>query len=133
MADTFLLDLVTPERPLFSGPVLELVAPGVLGEFGVLPGHASLLAELTAGRLRYRNESGETVLAASGGFAEVTGQKVTVLLDNAAYAEELDRDTLQKEIEKLEAESLQPDNERFAEWEKSLLWKKACLELVKAG
>lgn len=133
MADTFLLDLVTPERPLFSGPVIELVAPGALGEFGVLPGHANLLAELIAGRLRYRTESGERVLAASGGLAEVTGKRVTVLLDAAAYAEELDRDALQTEIERLEAESLQPDNERYAEWQKALCWKRACLDLAKGG
>ena len=67
MAETFILDLVTPERTLFSGSVQELVAPGVLGEFGVLPGHANMLAELTAGRLVYRDESGEKLMAAAGG------------------------------------------------------------------
>jgi len=131
MADTFLLDLVTPERPLFSGPVAELVAPGVLGEFGVLPGHANLLAELTAGRLRYRTDAGEKNLAASGGLAEVTDRKVTVLLDKAVYAEEIDREALQREIENLEAEPLQPDQEEFAERQKTLRWKKTCLDVAK--
>ena len=96
MADTFLLDLVTPERTLFSGPVQELVAPGLLGEFGVLPGHANMLAELTTGRLVYRDESGEKLMVAAGGFAEVTGERVTVLLDDAVYAEDLDRAALGK-------------------------------------
>lgn len=133
MADTFLLDLVTPERSLFSGPVVELVAPGAMGEFGVLPGHAHLLSELKAGRLRYRTEGGERTLAAAGGFVEVTAEKVTVLLDDAAYADELDRDTVQREIERLEAEALDPSDERFPVWEKTLSWKKTCLEVAKGA
>ncbi|MEW6441705.1 MAG: ATP synthase F1 subunit epsilon [bacterium] len=130
MPETFHLDLVTPEKPLFSGPVLELVAPGILGEFGVLPGHANLLAELGVGRLRYRTESGERTLAASGGFAEVTGQKVTVLLDHAVYADEMDRDALQKEIMLLQSDPPPPEDPQFAEWQKNLSWKRACLDVL---
>ena len=55
MAETFLLDLVTPDRAFFSGRVKELVAPGELGEFGILPGHAAMLAGLRPGRLIYRD------------------------------------------------------------------------------
>jgi F-type H+-transporting ATPase subunit epsilon len=130
MADTFLLDLVTPERTLFSGAVLELVAPGLLGEFGVLPGHANMLAELTAGRLAYRDESGEKLLAAAGGFAEVTGERVTVLLDDAVYAGDLDAAALRKEIEDLEAQALQPGDDGYADWQEQLRWKRACSEIV---
>ena len=130
MADTFLLDLVTPERTLFSGSVQELVAPGVLGEFGVLPGHANMLAELTAGPLVYRDESGEKRMAAAGGFAEVTGDRVTVLLDDAAYAEDLDPAALGKEIEDLEAQALQPDDEGYADWQDQLRWKRSCSEIA---
>ncbi len=130
MAETFLLDLVTPERTVFSGPVQELVAPGVLGEFGVLPGHANMLAELTSGRLIYRDQSGEKLMAAAGGFAEVTGEKVTVLLDDAAYAEDLDSSSLGKEIEELEATALQPGDEGYADWQEQLRWKKTCSEIA---
>jgi F-type H+-transporting ATPase subunit epsilon len=130
-ADTFLLDLVTPERTLFSGSVQELVAPGLLGEFGVLPGHANMLAELTAGRLVYRDESGEKLMAAAGGFAEVTGERVTVLLDDAAYAEDLDSTELDREVEALEAQDLQPDDEGYTDWETQVRWKKACSEVAK--
>jgi F-type H+-transporting ATPase subunit epsilon len=129
MADTFVLDLVTPERKLFSGPVRELVAPGVLGEFGVLPGHADMLAELTAGRLIYRNESGEKLMAAAGGFAEVTGDRVTVLLDDAVYADELDMAAVGKELEELESRALQPEDEGYADWQQQLRWKRACSEV----
>jgi F-type H+-transporting ATPase subunit epsilon len=130
MADTFILDLVTPERTLFSGSVQELVAPGLLGEFGVLPGHANMLAELAAGRLVYRDENGEKLMAAAGGFAEVTGERVTVLLDDAAYAEDLDSTSLDKEVEQLEAQDLKPDDEGYADWQAQVRWKKACREVA---
>ena len=126
MAETFFLDLVTPERTLFSGSVEELVAPGVLGEFGVLPGHANMLAELTAGRLIYRDQSGEKLMAAAGGFAEVTGERVTVLLDDAVYAADLDPSSLNQEIERLEAQDLQPEDEGYVDWQDQLRWKRAC-------
>ena len=132
-ADTFFLDLVTPEQTLFSGSVQELVAPGVLGEFGVLPGHANMLAELTAGRLIFRDESGAKLMAAAGGFAEVTGERVTVLLDDAAYAADLDPTELEREVEELEARDLQPDDEGYADWQGQLRWKRACSEVAKQG
>ena len=130
MADTFMLDLVTPERTLFSGSVEELVAPGLLGEFGVLPGHANMLAELTAGRLVYRDESGEKLMVAAGGFAEVTGERVTVLLDDAVYAEDIDAASVAKEVEELEAQALEPDDEGYADWQDQLRWKRACSEVA---
>ncbi len=133
MADTFLLDLVTPERTLFSGAVQELVAPGLLGEFGVLPGHANMLAELTAGRLIYRDGSGEKLMAAAGGFAEVTGERVTVLLDDAVYAEDLDAASLGREIEELEAAAPQPEDEGYVAWQERLRWKTACKEIAEQG
>jgi F-type H+-transporting ATPase subunit epsilon len=131
MADTFILDLVTPERTLFSGSVQELVAPGLLGEFGVLPGHANMLAELTAGRLVYRDGAGQKVMAAAGGFAEVTGERVTVLLDDAAYAEDLVSTELDREVEELEAQDLGPDDEGYTDWQAQIRWKKACSEVAK--
>ena len=129
MADNFFLDLVTPERTLFSGTVRELVAPGLLGEFGVLAGHAHMLAELTAGRLIYREQTGDRLMAAAGGFAEVSGEKVTVLLDDAVYAEDLDAAFLKEEIEQLEARNLQPEDEGYDEWQEELRWKRACFEV----
>jgi F-type H+-transporting ATPase subunit epsilon len=130
MADTFLLDLVTPEETLFSGSVQELVAPGLLGEFGVLPGHANMLAELTAGRLVYRDETGEKLMVAAGGFAEVTGERVTVLLDDAVYADDIDSASLAKEIEDLEAQDLQPEDDGYADWQAKLRWKRALSEVA---
>lgn len=130
MADTFHLDLVTPMQTVFSGAVQELVAPGTLGEFGVLPGHAAMLAELDVGRLVYRQGSEEKVLAAAGGFAEVTGEKVTVLLDRAARREELDAATLDEEIRELEAAAPEAGDPAHAEWAQGLKWKRLCRELA---
>ena len=129
--DTFVLDLVTPERTFFSGPVQEFVAPGVLGEFGVLPGHASMLAELTIGRLRYRDASGEKALVTSGGFAEVTGTKVTALLDAAFFVEDLDLAEIGKQIADLEAGAPAAEDEAFEEWQKKIAWWRFCQEQVK--
>ncbi len=128
---TFLLNLVTPERTLFSGQVRELVATGLLGEFGVLPGHANMLAELAMGRLLYRDSSGEKALVAEGGFAEVTGERVTILLDSGAYVEELDKGSLQEEVGGLEGNALPEEDEGFEDWKKKLEWKRFCIEQVK--
>ncbi len=131
MAETFLLNLVTPERSFFSGQVQELVAPGSLGEFGVLPGHAAMLAGLKAGRLIYRDGQTETTLLAGGGFAEVTGEKVTVLLDDATMVDDLDASSLDQEIAQLEEGAVQPEEEGYEEWRKRLEWKQFCREQAK--
>jgi F-type H+-transporting ATPase subunit epsilon len=131
MAETFLLNLVTPEKSFFSGQVQELVAPGDQGEFGVLPGHAGMLAGLKAGRLIYRDDQGEISLLAGGGFAEVTGDRVTVLLDDAVLAEDLDTAALDAEIAQLEEGAPEPGEEGYEDSQKQLEWKRFCREQVK--
>ena len=131
MAETFLLNLVTPEQSFFSGQVQELVAPGSLGEFGVLPGHAGMLAGLKAGRLIYRDDQGETTLLAGGGFAEVTGDRVTVLLDDAVLVEDLDTAALDAEIARLEEAAPEPGEDGYEENRKLLEWKQFCREQAK--
>lgn len=128
MAETFLLNLVTPERSFFSGQVRELVAPGAEGEFGVLPGHAAMLSGLKAGRLIYRDGQKETTLLAGGGFAEVTGERVTVLLDDATRAEDLDAAALDQEIARLREEAVEPGAEGYEAWCRRLEWKQFCRE-----
>ncbi len=128
MAETFLLDLVTPDRAFFSGRVKELVAPGELGEFGILPGHAAMLAGLRPGRLIYRDGQKETTLLAGGGFVEVSGEKVTVLLDDAVRPADLDAAALDAEIARLEEEALRPEQDGYDTWRKRLDWKRVCRE-----
>lgn len=87
-----LLELATPSRLVVSAEVDEVVIPGEMGYFGVWPGHAPLLATLGPGVLSYRRGPGpEHLVALSGGFAEVTGERVIVLAEEAELPEEIDR------------------------------------------
>ena len=67
-----------------------VIAPGVMGQLGILPHHAPLMTTLEIGELRVRNEGVETAMFISGGFLEVWGDKVVVLADTAERAEEID-------------------------------------------
>jgi F-type H+-transporting ATPase subunit epsilon len=91
MAATMTLDVVSAEKSLFAGTVQELIAPGSLGDLGIMPGHSQLISTLRAGELRYKTETGEMAsLFVSGGLLEVQPKVVTVLADTAIRAEDLD-------------------------------------------
>jgi F-type H+-transporting ATPase subunit epsilon len=87
---TFLLEIVTPERKVFSGNVDFAVIPGSEGEFGVLPNHAAILSGLGIGEVRVRTGEKTDYYAVSGGFAEVRDNKASVLADTAEPAAEID-------------------------------------------
>jgi F-type H+-transporting ATPase subunit epsilon len=84
-------ELATPTRPLVSAEVDEVVAPGSEGYFGVLPGHAPFLTTLGTGEVTYRSGRDENIVAVSGGFAEVSGDRVIILAEAAELPEEIDR------------------------------------------
>jgi F-type H+-transporting ATPase subunit epsilon len=85
------LIVVTPERQLLREAVVEVTLPGAEGQLGVLPGHAPLITELGIGELNYRSKSGESgTMAVISGFAEVLGDRVTVLAETAEKPEEID-------------------------------------------
>ena len=84
------LEILTAERSLFEGDVDAVTAPGVEGELGILPHHAALMTALQPGELRYRSGAEETQLAVTGGFMEVTANRVVVLADAAERVEEID-------------------------------------------
>lgn len=84
------LDVVTPEKLAFSGQVDEVNLPGVLGEFGVLPGHTPFLSELKIGLMHFKREGRVEWFALNRGVAEVTPSKVTVLVRTAESKEEID-------------------------------------------
>jgi len=90
MAMTMHLDVVSAEESLFSGIVQEVLAPGTMGELGILPRHSQLLTTLKAGELRYKTDDGEASLFVAGGIMEVQPSIVTVLADTAVRAEDLD-------------------------------------------
>jgi F-type H+-transporting ATPase subunit epsilon len=87
----FRLQIVTPQRPLVDAEVDTVRLPGELGEFGVLEGHEPLLAALAPGIVEYELGGGSERVVVSGGFAEVTQERVTVLARTAERPEEIDR------------------------------------------
>ncbi len=90
MAEKLILEIVTPHRTVLSEEVDIVVAPGDLGEFGVLVHHIPFLARLKIGELRYRQGNSLTKVAVMGGYAEVLPEKVTVLSPAAEKATEID-------------------------------------------
>ncbi|MGQ9834642.1 MAG: F0F1 ATP synthase subunit epsilon [Thermoanaerobaculaceae bacterium] len=96
MPEKLRLKVVTPTGMVVDEPVDEVLLPGALGALGILPGHAPLLASLAIGELAYRQGVREYFLAIQWGFAEVSGEAVTVLAEVAEKPEEID-------VEKAEA------------------------------
>ena len=90
MAEKILLEIVTPERKVLSEMVDIVMAPGELGEFGVLPGHIPFLCKLKIGELRYRVGAVSRHVAIMGGYAEVLNNQVTILAAAAEAAIEID-------------------------------------------
>lgn len=87
---TIRLDIVTAERAVYSEDVDMVIAPGVLGQLGILPHHAPLMTMLEPGELIVRKGSDEFGLVVSGGFLEVRPDRVIVLADTAERVEEID-------------------------------------------
>ena len=96
------LEVVTPERIMVSQEVEMVVAPGSLGEFGVLEGHVPFLSGLIPGELRYTIEGQTESLVISTGFAEVSDDKVSVLVDAAEKATEIDVERARKALKRAE-------------------------------
>ncbi len=92
IAADFLLEIVIPERQLVSERVDAVRAPGIAGEFGVLPSHERFITGLDTGMLRYRSAgSGEwTELSVSSGLVEVLPDRVIVLAQTAETAQDID-------------------------------------------
>lgn len=102
MAEKLKFKLVSPERQLLDIDVDEVVAPGVEGDFGVLPGHTPFLTALRVGELVYKQNGVEEYVAIDRGFFEVVDDNVTVLAESAELGREID---LEEAIRrKLEAE-----------------------------
>jgi F-type H+-transporting ATPase subunit epsilon len=103
MAQTFQLEIVTPERLLVSDVAEEMQIPGKNGYLGILPQHAPLITELGVGEISYR-KGGETQrLAVAWGFAEVLPDRVTILAETAEKAEEIDVERARSAKERAQA------------------------------
>jgi F-type H+-transporting ATPase subunit epsilon len=99
---TFQLELVTPDKVLFSGPVDQVDVPGSHGEFGVLAGHAPLVAILKPGVMVVHEGGKHHRLVVTGGFAEVNPDGLTVLADFGGPVESFDRAVIASQIKETE-------------------------------
>ena len=90
MADTLQLEIVTPEAVIYSEAVDMVTLPGSEGETGIYPNHVPLMTKIQAGELIAKKAGSEEILAVSEGFAEITGDHVSILTDNAANSADID-------------------------------------------
>ena len=102
MAEKILLEVVTPDRKVLSTEADVVVCPGVEGQFGVLYGHIPFLSALDIGEMYYRDGAKTDYLSVSGGFAEVTGKKVTIVAEAAELGKEIDIERARRAMERAE-------------------------------
>jgi F-type H+-transporting ATPase subunit epsilon len=100
---TFHFDLVSPEKLAFSGEVDQVDVPGAEGDFGVLAGHAPVVAAIRPGILTVTTGGTKEKIIVLGGLAEVSEKGLTVLADVATSIEELDRAKFADTIAEIEA------------------------------
>jgi F-type H+-transporting ATPase subunit epsilon len=103
MSEELILEVVTPEKIIFSGSVDEVTIPGTEGEFGVLRGHEPFLTSVDIGALYFLAAGKKVDYAVNTGYAEITGSKVTVLIETAERADAIDKDRAIKAKERAEA------------------------------
>ncbi len=111
MASTIRLEIVTPDKLVLSQDVEYVGVPGLMGQFGVLKNHIPFLSALAIGSLYYRTEGKIHYVFLSGGFADVTQDKLTILAESAERAEEIDIARAKKAREKAE-QRLQQEQDR---------------------
>jgi F-type H+-transporting ATPase subunit epsilon len=133
MADKIRLKVVTPGRLVLDEEVDEVTAPGVKGEFGVLPNHISFLTLLEPGEMSYKQGATRRFLAISGGYAEVLDNVMTVLATAAEFGVEIDvsraraaRDNAERRLSEIHFE-----DKNFAGAEQAL--RKSLVRLQVAG
>lgn len=110
---TFHFDLVSPEKLAFSGEVDQVDVPGIEGDFGVLAGHAPVVAAIRPGILTVTSGGTQQKIIVLGGLAEVSEKGLTVLADVATSIEDLDRAQLADIIAEMEAKLAEKDGEGF--------------------
>ena len=102
MAQTIALEVVTPSGPVVSEDVDIVTAPGYGGDFGVLANHAPFLSTIKIGELIYKIGGKEQFLMVSGGFCEVSNNKITFIVESAEMGSDIDVDRALKAKERAE-------------------------------
>jgi F-type H+-transporting ATPase subunit epsilon len=118
VADTFQLEIVTPEKKVVDTAAAEVQIPGKNGYLGILPGHAPLITELAVGEITFRSGAEEQRLAVAWGFAEVLPDRVTILAETAERPAEIDVERAHKAKER--AEQLLASGDPSVDVERSL-------------
>jgi F-type H+-transporting ATPase subunit epsilon len=101
MADTVEFELVAPERLLLSTPVTMVVVPGAEGDFAAMPGHTAFISGIRTGVIDVYESSADAIdrrIFVSGGFAEVTPERCTVLADEAVALDGADRGAAEQRL-----------------------------------
>ena len=132
MSQKLILNIVTPEKLLVSEEVDQVNAPGTEGDLGILYDHAPILTNLRSGQLSYENEGETIALVVSGGYLEVTDNRVTVLAGTGEFLQEIDRDRAERAHAKAEKQLSQTDlsEEEFIKAQKKLFRATARLENI---
>jgi F-type H+-transporting ATPase subunit epsilon len=126
------LDVVSAEESIFSGIVQEILAPGTMGDLGIMPRHSQLITTLKPGELRYKTDDGEVSLFVAGGIMEVQPSIVTVLADTAVRAEDLDVQAAEDAKKRAEdaLEGKDPDDMDYESIKAELDAAKAQIEMI---
>lgn len=135
MAETLRLRVVTPERLLLDEDVDEVTAPGTEGEFGVLPNHTTFLSSLQPGRLMYKRSGQTNIMAVSGGFAEVVDNNMSVLIDSAELASEINVERARTALHRAEEalKNLSPADPEFPDAQAAFQRAQARIEIAGGG
>ncbi len=133
MAEKLKVELVTPYKKVLSDDVDEITATGALGEFGVLPGHAPFLSSLKIGELSYKKDGGVYHLAVNWGYFEVENDTVTVLVETAERADEIDLARAKAALGRAEEalKKLSPEDKQYRVYEAAL--ERALIRVQVAG
>jgi F-type H+-transporting ATPase subunit epsilon len=129
MSQKLILSIVTPEKQLVAEEVDQVNAPGTEGDLGILYDHAPILTNLRSGQLSYEKDGETIALVVSGGYLEVTDNRVTVLAETGEFLHEIDRERAERahaDAEKLLLTDL--SEEEFIETQKKLFRAVARLE-----
>ena len=129
MSQKLILSIVTPEKQLVAEEVDQVNAPGSEGDLGILYDHAPILTNLRSGQLSYEKDGETIALVVSGGYLEISENRVTVLAETGEFLHEIDRERAERahaEAEKLLLTAL--SDEEFVEAQKKLFRAIARLE-----
>lgn len=133
MAETTLFELVSPERLIISKDVSMVVVPGTEGLFGVLPRHTSMLSALAPGVIDIYEEDAITErVFVINGFAEVTGERCTVLAEDVIPVDKLNPEELEETIVKIRAKVSSSDQADADRLNKLIVQKEAVLQAMRA-